>query len=64
VSGALAGFLSTRPEYIGRPEEVKAHLTNTATDLGRDRFARGAGLVDAMRMLSKLNPSQGAQDEC
>ena len=52
VSGVLAGFLSSRPEYIGRPAEVKALLTNTATDLGRDRFAQGAGLVDAMRMLS------------
>ena len=52
VSGVLAGFLSSRPEYIGRPAEVKAILTSTATDLGRDRFAQGAGLVDAMRMLS------------
>ena len=52
VSGVLAGFLSSRPEYIGRPEEIKALMTSTAVDLGRDRFAQGAGLIDAMRMLS------------
>ncbi len=52
VSGVLAGFLSSRPELIGRPAEVKALMTATATDLGRDRFAQGAGLVDAMRMLA------------
>jgi len=52
VSGVLAGFLSSRPEYIGRPEEIKALMTSTAVDLGRDRFAQGSGLIDAMRMLS------------
>ena len=52
VSGVIAGFLSSRPEYMGRPADVKALLSATATDLGRDRLAQGAGLVDAMRMLS------------
>jgi subtilisin family serine protease len=52
VSGVIAAFLSNRPEFIGRPQQVKALLCGTATDLGRERYAQGAGLVDAMRMLS------------
>lgn len=52
VSGVIAGFLSARSEFIGRPQAVKQLLCATATDLGRERYAQGAGLVDAMRMLS------------
>jgi hypothetical protein len=48
----IAAFLSARPEYIGRPLEVKALLTQSATDLGRERYAQGAGVVDLMRMLA------------
>ncbi len=54
VSGVLAAFLSARPEFIGRPREVKALLTASATDLGRERYAQGAGLVDLMRMLADV----------
>ena len=54
VSGVIAAFLSARPEFIGRPEEVKHLLTDSATDLGRERFAQGAGLVDLMRMLANV----------
>jgi subtilisin family serine protease len=52
VSGVIAAFLSARPEFIGRPRDVKALLTQNATDLGRERYAQGAGLVDLMRMLA------------
>jgi subtilisin family serine protease len=52
VSGVIAAFLSARPEFIGRPREVKELLTASATDLGRERYAQGAGLVDLMRMLA------------
>ncbi len=51
VSGVLAAFLSARPEFIGRPQQVKQLLCDTATDLGRERYAQGAGLADLMRML-------------
>jgi subtilisin family serine protease len=54
VSGVIAAFLSARPEFIGRPREVKHLLTGTATDLGRERYAQGAGLVDLMRMLADV----------
>jgi subtilisin family serine protease len=52
VSGVLAQFLSARPEFVGRPSEVKQMLRRTATDLGREPYAQGAGVVDAMRLLS------------
>jgi subtilisin family serine protease len=54
VSGVIAAFLSARPEFVGRPRQVKALLTDSATDLGRERYAQGAGLVDLMRMLSNV----------
>ena len=54
VCGVIAAFLSARPEFIGRPQQVKSLLTQSATDLERERFAQGAGLVDLMRMLANV----------
>jgi subtilisin family serine protease len=54
VSGVVAAFLSARPEFIGRPRQVKQLLCANATDLGRERYAQGAGLVDLMRMLANV----------
>ena len=54
VSGVIAAFLSARPEFIGRPRAVKELLMRCATDLGRERYAQGAGLIDLMRMLSNV----------
>ena len=54
VSGVIAAFLSARPEFIGRPDEIKSLLMRSATDLGRERYAQGAGLVDLMRMLANV----------
>jgi subtilisin family serine protease len=54
VSGVIAAFLSARPEFIGRPRAVKEMLMRSATDLGRERYAQGAGLIDLMRMLSNV----------
>jgi subtilisin family serine protease len=53
VSGVIAAFLSVHPEYIGQVDEVKRLLCQNATDLGRERYAQGHGLVDLMRMLSQ-----------
>ena len=54
VSGVIAGFLSIRNEYIGRPDEVKTVFLNTATDLGRVAEFQGRGLVDLMRAIQSV----------
>jgi subtilisin family serine protease len=54
VSGVAAAFLSVHREFIGRPEEVKRILKDTATDLGRASTFQGAGLVDAMRAIQSV----------
>jgi subtilisin family serine protease len=52
VSGLLAAFLSARPEFVGRPDEVKRILLAHCTDLGRDRYVQGAGVPNLLRMLT------------
>ncbi|MEP6669846.1 MAG: S8 family peptidase [Chthoniobacter sp.] len=54
VSGIIAGFLSVRREFIGKPEQVKGIFCATATDLKRDRYFQGAGLVDLMRAIQSV----------
>ncbi|MEJ7739528.1 MAG: S8 family peptidase [Chitinophagaceae bacterium] len=54
VSGVIAAFLSIRKEYIGKPEVVKAIFLNTATDLKRDRYFQGHGLIDLMRAIQSV----------
>lgn len=54
VSGVIAAFLSVRREFIGKPERVKEIFMATATDLRRDRYFQGAGLVDVMRAIQSV----------
>ncbi|MDX1385548.1 MAG: S8 family serine peptidase, partial [Thermoanaerobaculia bacterium] len=54
VSGAIAAFLSIRREFIGQPERVKEIFTSTATDLGRERYFQGHGLIDLMRAIQSV----------
>ncbi|WP_404786351.1 S8 family peptidase [Altericista sp. CCNU0014] len=54
VSGAIAAFLSIRSEFIGEAEKIKQIFTSTATDLGRDRYFQGFGLVDLMRAIQSV----------
>jgi serine protease AprX len=54
VSGVIAGFLSVRAEFIGKPEQLKEIFCRTATDLKRDRYFQGAGLVDLMRAIQSV----------
>jgi serine protease AprX len=54
VSGAIAAFLSIRNEFIGQPERVKQVLLDSATDLGREPYFQGRGLVDLMRAIQSI----------
>jgi subtilisin family serine protease len=54
VSGVIAAFLSVRQEFIGNPEAVKEIFLSTATDLKRDRYFQGNGLVDLMRAIQSV----------
>jgi serine protease AprX len=54
VSGTIAAFLSVRREFIGQPEEVKKIFVSTATDLKRDQYFQGHGLVDLMRAIQSV----------
>jgi subtilisin family serine protease len=54
VSGAIAAFLSARPEFITCPDEVKKIFVESAVSLGRERTFEGGGLVDVMRALQSV----------
>lgn len=51
VSGLIAGFLSVRSEFIGRPDHVKEILFQNCTDLKRDRYSQGHGLPNLVKMI-------------
>jgi serine protease AprX len=54
VSGVIAAFLSIRREYIGRHEDVKRLFLSTATDLSRNQYFQGRGLIDLMRAIQSI----------
>jgi subtilisin family serine protease len=54
VSGAAALLMARYEELIGRPTRIKEILTSTATDLGRERYFQGAGMVDILRALQSV----------
>ena len=54
VSGVIAGFLSVRREFIGQPDKVKEIFLSSATDLKRERYFQGNGLVDLMRAIQSV----------
>ncbi|SEP02292.1 S8 family peptidase [Nitrosovibrio sp. Nv6] len=54
VSGVIAAFLSVRTEFIGKAERVKDIFLASATDLRRDRYFQGEGLVDLMRAIQSV----------
>jgi subtilisin family serine protease len=54
VSGAIAALLSARREFIGKADEVKQVLMDTALDLGRDRNMQGSGLLNLFSALQSI----------
>lgn len=54
VSGVIAAFLSVRREFIGQSERIKDIFVSTATNLRRQRYFQGAGLVDLMRAIQSI----------
>jgi subtilisin family serine protease len=54
VSGAAALLMARYEELIGRPRRIKEILTATATDLGREHYFQGAGMVDILRALQSV----------
>ncbi|MNC90183.1 C5a peptidase precursor [compost metagenome] len=54
VSGVAAMMMARHREFLGQPERIKRILMKTATDLGRERYFQGAGMVDALRALQAV----------
>ena len=54
VSGALALFLCAKKEFIGQPLKVKEILMRSCTDLKRDHFFQGKGLIDIFRAIQAV----------
>ncbi len=54
VSGAAALIIARYPEFIGQPDRIKEILCATATDLGRERYYQGAGLLDILRAMQSI----------
>jgi serine protease AprX len=54
VSGVAALLMARHNELLGRPARIKQILCATATDLGRERYFQGAGMLDALRALQSV----------
>ena len=54
VSGAAALLMARHDELVGQPARIKEILCTTATDLGRERYFQGAGMLDVLRALQSV----------
>lgn len=54
VSGAAALLMARYDELVGRPARIKQILRDSATDLGRERYFQGAGMLDILRALQSV----------
>lgn len=54
VSGAAAMLMARHGELMRNPQRIKEILCASATDLGRERYFQGHGLVDVLRALQSV----------
>lgn len=54
VSGAAAMLMARHSELVGNPRRIKEILCETATDLGREHYFQGAGMLDVLRALQSV----------
>jgi serine protease AprX len=54
VSGAAALLMARHSELIGQTARIKQILCDTSTDLGRERYFQGAGMLDVLRALQSV----------
>lgn len=54
VSGAAAMLMARHNELVGEPQRIKKILCGTTTDLGRERYFQGAGMLDVLRALQSV----------
>jgi subtilisin family serine protease len=54
VSAAAALLMARYHELIGEPEQIKRVLCENATDLGRERYFQGSGMLDVLRALQAV----------
>jgi hypothetical protein len=54
VSGAAALLIGRYRELIGKPVRIKEILCETATDLGRERYFQGHGMLDILRAMQSV----------
>jgi hypothetical protein len=54
VSGAAALLMARHRELLGSPHRIKEILCRTATDLGREKYFQGSGMIDVLRALQSV----------
>ena len=54
VSAAAALLMARYHEFVGQPDRVKRVLCENATDLGRERYFQGNGMLDVLRALQAV----------
>jgi hypothetical protein len=54
VSGAAALLIARHRELSGQPARIKSVLRQSATDLGRERYFQGSGMLDVLRAIQSV----------